>query len=80
MITSVPAPIKSRVTQAAELVSFEDAIAANLSYSGFYCTRDLEQNAELRIMLRCSPTPKDEREPTRKPRSFAGCIKIEPYS
>jgi hypothetical protein len=27
-------------------------------YSGFYCTLDLEQNAELRILLRCSPTPK----------------------
>ena len=47
MIASVPAPIKSRVTQAAELVSFEDAIAANLSYSGFYCTRDLEQKTGL---------------------------------
>jgi hypothetical protein len=47
MITSVPAPIKSRVTQAAELLSFEDAIAANLSYSGFYCTRDLEQKTDL---------------------------------
>jgi hypothetical protein len=30
---------------------------ANLSYSGFYCTPDLEHNAELRIMFRCSPTP-----------------------
>jgi hypothetical protein len=29
----------------------------NRSYSGFYCTPDLEQNAELRILLRCSPTP-----------------------
>jgi hypothetical protein len=57
MITSVPAPIKSRVTQAAEILSFEDAIAANLSYSGFYCTQDLEQNAELRITSSCSPNP-----------------------
>jgi hypothetical protein len=34
------------------------AIAENLSYSGFYCTLDLEQNAELRILLHCSPIPK----------------------
>ena len=33
------------------------AIAKALSYSAFYCTPDLEQNAELRILLRCSPTP-----------------------
>ena len=26
-------------------------------YSGFYYAPDFEQNAELRIMLRCSPTP-----------------------
>ena len=26
-------------------------------YSGFYWTLDLEQNAELRILLRCSPIP-----------------------
>src|SRR5258707_1788071 len=51
------ASIKSGVTQAAELLSFEDATEANLSYSGFYWTLDLEQNAELRILLRCSPTP-----------------------
>jgi hypothetical protein len=33
------------------------AIAKDLSHSGFYCTPDLEQNAELRILLRGSPTP-----------------------
>ena len=36
---------------------FEDAIVANLSYSGFYWTPDLEQNAELRILFRCPQTP-----------------------
>jgi hypothetical protein len=45
------------VTQAAELLSFEDATVTNLSYSGFYWTLDLEQNAELRITSSCSPTP-----------------------
>jgi hypothetical protein len=29
------------------------AIAKDLSHSGFYCTPDLEQNAELRILYRC---------------------------
>ncbi|MBV8969052.1 MAG: hypothetical protein JO331_08335 [Verrucomicrobia bacterium] len=39
-------------------MSFEDATVANLSYSGFYWTLDFGRNAELRILLRCSPTPK----------------------
>ena len=39
--------IKSRVTQAAELLSLEDATEANLSYSGFYSTLDLEQKTGL---------------------------------
>jgi len=30
---------------------------ANLSYSGFYCTPDLEHNPELGIMFHCSPNP-----------------------
>jgi hypothetical protein len=30
---------------------------ANLSYSGFYSTPDLEQNAELRILFRCYSGP-----------------------
>jgi hypothetical protein len=38
------------------LLSFEDGTVTKLSYSGFYRTLDLEQNAELRILLRCSPT------------------------
>jgi hypothetical protein len=38
-------------------LSFEDGTVTKLSYSGFYWTLDLEQNAELRILLRCSPTP-----------------------
>jgi hypothetical protein len=32
-------------------------IEENLSYSGFYCTPDLEQNAELRILLLCYSNP-----------------------
>ena len=39
-------------------MSFEDATVANLSYSGFYWTLDFGRNAELRILLHCSPTPK----------------------
>ena len=33
------------------------AIEENLSDSGFYCTLDLEQNAELRILLHCYCAP-----------------------
>jgi hypothetical protein len=38
----------------------------NRSYSGFYCTLDLEQNAELRILFRCSPIPMFYRQPMQK--------------
>src|SRR5271165_3754968 len=48
---------RCRDSQAAELLSFVAVTVANLSYSGFYCTPDLEHNAELRITFHCSPTP-----------------------
>jgi TnpA family transposase len=38
-------------------LSFEGATVTNLSYSGFYWTRDFGRNAELRISSSCSLTP-----------------------
>ena len=37
----------------AERLSSEGATLANLNYSGFYWTLDLEHNPELWIMFRC---------------------------
>ena len=48
--------MRSKSPHAESLICWA-ASTKNRSYSGFYCTPDLEQNAELGILLRCSPTP-----------------------
>ena len=49
---------KCRVKSSSRTLDLPATIEANLSYSGFYCTLDLEQNAELRISSNCYSDPK----------------------